>query len=205
MSLKKHYLISSRRSIKPYFKLIIMFCLLITVSKTFARYTYVAINSETVAVTKWNIVINGENIADLDDSLNANIELLNVKDDTTNIDSGDVCYFDIIINPELTEVSISYSILIDLEKSNLPNETKILKYEKFINADENEELSKTENINDKTVSISEIINLPETQKVLDKNAIRRYRVYCEIPFPAEFEKDDVFTITPQIILEQYIG
>ena len=39
MTLKEHYSINSRKSIKPYFKLIILFFILITVSHTYARDT----------------------------------------------------------------------------------------------------------------------------------------------------------------------
>ena len=124
MTLKEHYSINSRKSIKPYFKLIIMFFILITVSHTYARYTYTTTNNGVISVAKWYIEINGT------DNLNNNIRLLNVEDNTTNIDSGDECYFDIIINPSTTEVAISYSILVDLAESNLPSGAKILKYEK---------------------------------------------------------------------------
>ncbi len=205
MTLKEHYSINSRKSIKPYFKLIVMFFILITVSNTYARYTYTTTNNGVISVAKWHIEINGTEITNATSNLNSNIRLLNVKDNTTNIDSGDECYFDIIINPSTTEVAISYSILVDLAESTLPSGAKILKYEKYVNTGAGEELDKTENINAETVSILENITLPETQIALSNESIRRYRIFCKIPFPADIDKDEDFTVTPRITVKQYIN
>jgi len=204
MTLKEHYSISSRKSIKPYFKLIVMFFILITVSHTYARYTDTTTNNGVISVAKWHIEINGMEITNATSNLNSNIRLLNLEDNTTNIDSGDECYFDIIINPSTTEVAISYSILVDLTESNLPSGAKILKYEKYINTGADEELDKTENINEETVSILENIALPETQIALNNESIRRYRIFCKIPFPTDIDKDEEFTTTPRITVKQYI-
>ena len=206
MTLKEHYSINSRKSIKPYFKLIIMFFILITVSHTYARYTYTTTNNGVISVAKWYIEINGTEITNATSNLNNNIRLLNVEDNTTNIDSGDECYFDIIINPSTTEVAISYSILVDLAESNLPSGTKILKYEKYVNTGANEELDGPENIiNAEMVSITENVTLPETQIALNNELVRRYRIFCKIPFPTDIDKDEDFTVTPTITVKQYIN
>lgn len=205
MTLKEHYSISSRKSIKPYFKLIVLFFILITVSHTYARYTYTSTNNGVITIAKWHIEINGTEITNATSNLNNNIRLLNVEDNTTNIDSGDECYFDIIINPSTTEVAISYSILVDLAESNLPSGTKILKYEKYVNTGANEERDKTEDINEETVSIIENIPLHETQIALNNESIRRYRIFCKIPFPTDIDKDEDFTATPRITVKQYIN
>lgn len=204
MKLKEHYSFNSRKSIKPYLKLIVMLFMFTTISYSFCSYTYTTTNNGVISIAKWYIEINGEEVKNGASGLGKNISLLNVEDNTTDIDSGDECYFDITINPVTTEVSISYSISIDLEESNLPNGTKILKYEKYTNTGENEQLDKTENVNAKTVSIAENIALPEMQIALDNTSIRRYRIYCKIPFPADIEKGNNFTVTPQITVEQYI-
>lgn len=206
MTLKEHYSINSRKSIKPYFKLIIMFFILITVSHTYARYTYTTTNNGVISVAKWYIEINGTEITNATSNLNNNIRLLNVEDNTTNIDSGDECYFDIIINPSTTEVAISYSILVDLAESNLPSGAKILKYEKYVNTGANEELAGPENIiNAEMVSITENVTLPETQIALNNELVRRYRIFCKIPFPTDIDKDEDFTVTPTITVKQYIN
>ena len=206
MTLKEHYSINSRKSIKPYFKLIILFFILITVSHTYARYTYTTTNNGAISVAKWHIEINGTEITNATSNLNNNIRLLNVEDNTTNIDSGDECYFDIIINPSTTEVAISYSILVDLAESNLPSGAKILKYEKYVNTGANEELAGPENIiNAEMVSITENVTLPETQIALNNELVRRYRIFCKIPFPTDIDKDEDFTVTPTITVKQYIN
>lgn len=203
MTIKEHYGINSRKSIKPYLKLIVLFVMFITISWTFARYTYTTSNSGIISIAKWNIEINGQKITNETSNL-SNISLLNVEGDTTIIDSGDECYFDIIINPTSTEVAISYSISIDLDESNLPSGTKIIKYEKYNNTEEDETLNKTQEVNLKTVSIEENINLPDTQTAMNNESIRRYRFYCKIPFPADIEKDNDFTVMPKIAVQQYI-
>lgn len=204
MNLKEHYSFNSRKSIKPYLKLIVMLLMFTTISYTFCSYTYTTINNGKIHIAKWYIEINGEEVKNGASALGKNISLLNSKDNTTNIDSGDECYFDITINPVKTEVAIFYTISLELEESNLPNGTKILKYEKYTNTGENEQLEKTENVNAKTVSIVENIILPAKQTALDNTSIRRYRIYCKIPFPADIEKGNNFTVTPQITVEQYI-
>lgn len=205
MTLKEHYSINSRKSVKPYFKLIVMFFILITVSHTYARYTYTTTNNGVISVAKWHVEINDTEITNATSNLSSNIRLLNVEDNTTNIDSGDECYFDIIINPSTTEVAISYSILVDLAESNLPSGAKILKYEKYVNTGANEKLDKTENINEEMVSILENVKLPETQIALNNESIRRYRIFCKIPFPTDIDKDEEFTVTPRITVKQYIN
>ena len=109
------------------------------------------------------------------------------------------------MNPITTEVSISYSIVVDLAESNLPSGTKILKYEKYVNTGANEEKDKTENINEEMVSIIENIPLPETQIALNNESVRRYRIFCKIPFPTDIDKDEDFTATTRITVKQYIN
>ncbi len=202
MKLKEHYSINSRKSIKPFFKLILLFFVCITISHTFARYAYTTSNNGVISIAKWNIEVNGVEINNTTNNLNTSINLLNVADNSTNIDSGDECYFDIILNPKNTEVSISYSIIIDLDESNLPDGTKILKYEKYTNTGE---LEKFENINGKTVNISEHIALSEEKTALDDISARKYRFYCKLPFPADIDKNQELVVRPKIEVEQYIN
>lgn len=204
MTLKEHYKSYNKKSIKPFFKLLFVFFLVITVSQTFARYTHTINSNGIISVAKWHIEINEEEITNTTNNLNKNIELLNVKDNTTNIDSGDECYFDIIINPSTTEVSITYSITVDFNESNLPEGTKITKYEKYINIGENETKDATENVNNDSLVISENISLSETKIAHDNKSIRRYRIYLKIPFPIDININDNYIISPRIIVKQYI-
>lgn len=203
MTIKEHYRINSRKNIKPRIKLLVLFFMLITISSTFARYTYTTSNSGLISIAKWHIEINGEEITNETTNL-SNIRLLNLEDDTVNIDSGDDCYFDIIINPTSTEVAVSYSISVNLEESNLPSGTKFIKYEKYTNVGENEELNKTEEKDSNILSVTDNINLPENQTSMNNDSITRYRFFCKIPFPIDIEKNTEFTVTPKIVVEQYI-
>jgi len=204
MTLKEHYLTNRRKNINLYFKIIVTFFFLITFSNTFTRYADTVANNGAVTVAKWHLEINGTEISSASGNLNTNISLLNVDDNTTNIDSGDECYFDIIIDPSTTEVSVSYAILVDLAESNLPSGTKITKFEKYINIGANEQLDKTETVNDEDVSISDNIMLSGTQTALNDDSIRRYRFFCKIPFPIDVTKEDSYIISPVITVEQYI-
>ncbi len=204
MTLKEHYLTNRRKSIKSYFKLIVIFFVIITFSYTFTRYTGTMANNGAITVAKWHIEINGEEISSLTSSLNSNIDLLNVADNTTNIDSRDECYFDIIIDPSTTEVAVSYSISVDLATSNLPIGTKILRYEKFVNTGVNEVSEGVVTVNDEDVSVSESIMLSGAQTALSSDSIRRYRFYCKIPFPIDVTQNDSYVVTPVISVEQYI-
>ena len=121
MTLKEHYKYHSRKSLKPYMRLLLLFTIVIVCSSTISRYTSGATVDGLINIAKWSIIINGVEITNTSNQLDMNIDLFNVKDDKTNISLGDECYFDITLNPMTTEVAISYTIDINLENSNLPN------------------------------------------------------------------------------------
>lgn len=205
MTLKEHYKYHSRKSIKPYSRLLLLFVLVIACSGTISRYTSGAAVSGLVNIAKWSIIINDEEITNTSNQLDMDINLLNAKDDTTNISLGDECYFDITINPTTTEVAISYSIDINLENSNLPNGSIIEKYQKYVNTGENETINKTEeNIDGTNISFTEEIYLPENETSLDNTSVRRYRVYCKLPSTAESIETAEIYINPQITVKQLI-
>ena len=204
MNIKEHYSINSRKSLKPYLKLAILFIMFFTISNSYARYTFVTSDNAIITVAKWNIQINGELITSSTNELNGNIQLYNLSDNSTKIDSGDECYFDVIINPSTTEVAISYSIEINLEESNLPSGTQITKYEMFSGSAENEKKDKENNVGQNYLIVSENVLLPEEKTELDETSIRRYRIYCKIPFPIDVEKDAQYIVRPRITVEQYI-
>lgn len=205
MTLREHYRNHSRKSIKPYFILLLLLTFVIICSDTISRYTSGAVFNSLMNIAKWSIIINGEEINNSENQLNTNISLLSVKDNTNNVSAGEECYFDIIINPTTTEVSISYSIDIDLNISNLPNDSLIEKYEEYENTEENENLIKTEeNINERQITLSEDIILSEQQTSLDSGAIRRYRIYCIIGSSNEINNEEDLYVDPQITVKQLI-
>ena len=131
--------------------------------------------------------------------------MLNVADDTNKIDQGDECYFDIIIVPTSTEVSISYSISIDLssQENTIPSGTKVSKYEKYIGT--SSEASSSTNVDNTTVLISDDIDLTNTQTALGSSDIIKYRIYCILPESINVQKDDELSVVPNIIVKQKIG
>ena len=205
MTLKEHYKYHSRKSIKPYSRILLLLILVIVCSGTISKYTSGAIsNNGIIDVAKWSIIINDEEITNTSSQLEMDIDLFNADDDTTDIALGDECYFDITIKPITTEVAIEYSIDVDLDNSNLPNGTIIEKYEKYVNTEENEILDKEENINSDNVSLTEQVHLPQNETSLDNTSIRRYRVFCKLPSTTDSIEVAEFYIDPQITVNQLI-
>ena len=130
--------------------------------------------------------------------------MLNTSDGTNKIDQGDECYFDIVIDPSSTEVSVSYSVSIDLssQENTIPGGTKIEKYEKYLGT--STEASSTTMVDNTTVSISEDIDLPNTQVALGSSNIVKYRIYCILPDSINVQKDEEFSVVPSIIVKQKI-
>ncbi len=131
--------------------------------------------------------------------------MLNAADGTNKIDQGDECYFDLVIDPSATEVSVSYSISIDLssQENTIPGGTKIEKYEKYIGT--NSEPSSTTNVDNTTVSISEDIDLPNSQIALGSSNIVKYRIYCILPDSINVQQDEEFAVVPNIIVKQKVN
>ena len=206
MTLKERYRFNRRKSIRPYIKLFVLIILIMSVSPTFSRYTSMSGANSSLSVAKWLIKINNETITSGTNALTNSINLLNVEDDTTEIDSGDTCYFEITIDPTLTEVAVSYSISVNLTTaSNLPVGTKIERYEKYIYTNNTETLDSTTNLNATSASISENIMLPVSQTAFTSTSKVKYRFYCSIPFPTDMTRDASLTVTPSISVEQYIS
>ena len=100
------------------FIILVMVVLIVIIEGTHAGYIGDSSGTGTILVSKWNININGENILaqnTLSDELEINI-------DTSPMDgiirNGDTGYFDILINPTGTEVSVDYEINLSFLKSN---------------------------------------------------------------------------------------
>lgn len=205
MSLKKHYKFNRKKSIKQYIKLIILVILMAAVLPTFLRYAYIGMSDATTSTALFSVKVNDTLITNETETA-GEIGLLNVKDSTPKIDSGDTCYFEITIDPTATEVSISYSILVNLQSSsNLPEGTVIEKYEKYIYENNTETLDSTTNLNTSSANISEDVLLQNTKTALSSTSKVKYKFFCKIPFPIDIVKDTAYTVTPNISVEQYIS
>ena len=177
MTLSQHYKCHSRKSLKPYVSLLILIVLFINVFHTFARQLNTVNAHSLVNIANWSIYINNEPITSSTTNLSNTFNLLNALDDTTSIDAGDECNFDLTINPSTTEVALSLGISIDLssQSNTLPIGTIIEKYEKYTGS--TYQLASTTSVNNTTVSIEEDINLPNAQTTLGSSDIRKYRIY----------------------------
>ena len=205
MTLNEHYKYHSRKSLKSYTRFLILLVFVIVTFQTLARYISGVQGNAVSPIAKWHILINGEQISNNVNSLNQTISLLNSADDTTSIDEDDECYFDIVINPSTTEVSIRYTIFLDLTAQNntLPDGTLILRYEKYSGS--NNQLVSTTTVNDTDVSVSEIIALSNSSTALGSNDIRKYRFFCKLPRYINAQINEQFTVVPQITVIQNIG
>ena len=97
---------------------------------TNAKYNGNSSGTGTVQVAKWNININGENILANQNTISDELE---INIDTSPMDgiirNGDTGYFDILINPTGTEVSVDYEINLSFLQSNeLSTDMKFTEY-----------------------------------------------------------------------------
>lgn len=202
MTLKDHYKFHSRKSIKPYSRLLVVIVLSISVFYTVARYISSATSTITMEVAKWSIKINNETITSNTSTLSQTMPIYNV-DGSTSLKKGSECYFEITIDPSLTEVALSYSISIDLTSGNhpLPTGTTIDYYEIFTGSSYT--LSGTENVNDTSETITGSYSLVEGS-ALSNSDIVKYRIHCVIPNDAVITNGEEFNIVPVITLQQEI-
>lgn len=204
MTLKEHYKFHSRKSIKPYKVLFILIVFAITIFRTFGGYSSAGNGTGTTQAARWLLTINGEQISSNTTALNTPIQLINSSNQTTYIDIGDECYFDIIVNPASTEVAVTYTISVDLNAANssLPSGTTIKKYEKYNNS--NSTLISTTNVNSTSATITGNINLSNAQALSNSDAVK-YRVYCQMPNYADLAQNTSIGVVPQITVQQIIG
>ena len=202
MTLKEHYKLHSRKSIKPYTKLLLLAILYFAITPTFAKYTSLSSANSLISVAKFSIKVNDEEITNEKKELIEKIKLINCSDDiTTEISASDECYFDIIMNPSSTEVSISCNIFVDLLDSTttLPEGTKITKYEIYKANNEIESFK----IDDTQLTINEDIYLSNKTSLNDLD-IRKYRIYCKLPTIVNATNGQEYSVIPKIIIKQNI-
>ena len=125
------------------------------VQKTYAKYVTTSNGEANLNIARWDIVVNDEHIKNKEE-LSADItpqyaENPNVAEGV--IAPGSIGYFDITIDPTNTDVSFDFEISIDNEESDV-TDLKLLKYyidseDNIKDAEENEVISDSININDK--------------------------------------------------------
>lgn len=168
MNLKQRYKSRGTKRLIRFlgFYLILAFFLLFY--STFARYTTIVKNESTVPIANWQIKVNNNDILN-GGTLTNKIELIPSTQTTTDnkLAPGQNGYFDIIINPEGTDVAIEY--IVNLNTTNLPSGIILTTYEIL-----NENIS----ANIENNQIEGKINLQQMQQLTSSDA-KTIRVYWE--------------------------
>ena len=205
----KHYknYENSRKNkiIRESLKLIVLFILVISIYKTYSKYASFMNTQTTLQVARWSIFINGEQISNDTERIHQPAQLISSSGKTTNIDQGDECYFDIILNPISTETALKFSISIDLlsQSTTLPEGTIIEKYERYSGNAETPDSTTYVTENNTYLTVTEDINLNNT--ALDSSAIRKYRIYFIIPEHLNVSEGQEYIVVPTIYIQQKIG
>jgi len=204
MTLKEHYKFHSRQSMKPYTKLFILIIFVITIFHTLGRYTSNATLSSIIQIASWSISINEQIITSHTNSITQTINLVNVSNESNYIEAGDECYFDITIDPTGTDVSLTYSITIDLTSGTnpLPSGTVIEKYDIYTGS----ELiltSSNNTVGTASTTISGGCSLNNGQ-ALSSESIKKYRIYCLVPNEASITQNQMFKVNPVMSIQQEI-
>lgn len=129
MNLKVRYKSSRKKRFARFFAFYSFFALILCFYGSFARYIAVTENSPTIEVATWKILVNGNDISG--EKIITNQITLEPNGESKTTDNklapGQTGYFDIIINPDGTEVAIEYSI--SLDTTNLPEGIVLTAYE----------------------------------------------------------------------------
>lgn len=166
-------------------------------SATFSRYVSESNGTFGMELAAWNIEINNKLITPETTILNNEINLIpttNVSEDGL-IKPGQKGYFDILINPENTEVSLNYKITIDTSK--LPSQIQLTKYAV------NDSNTKKNIPGNKTIEGDIYLDGKEKLDSLDK---KQYRIFWE--WPAENAKIEniiqEYKITANLQIKQLV-
>ena len=141
-------------------------------STSFSRYMTENGSTLGMSVAKWNIKVNNRSITQFNTTMQNEMSLV-VTDNSTNdniIRPGQKGYFDIIIDPQYTEVSLNYEVKIDT--SELPSQIQIVNYSL------NDLTEKITMPNNKTLTGSILLDGADN---LDSTAKKYYRIYWQWP------------------------
>ena len=170
---------------------LLILILFIAIPTTFSRYTITAEGETSVSIANWQIAINGVNLSHTT-TLNNKIDLIYDNKQNGIILPGETGYFDIVIDPTGTEVSIEYEITIDL--SNMPQNMILTGY--TLNAGE---MTNVPNNN----TFTNEIHLSNQSK-LDESNKQTYRVYWQWTGSSKIEIDENYFINANTRVRQII-
>lgn len=170
MNLKLRYKSRGKRKIIRFLVYYSFLAFLLIMYSTFAQYTTVVEGTPKTQVANWNVKINDIDITKENTFTNL-IELIPAGDTQTTykkkLAPGQTGYFEIIINPEGTDVATQYNI--DFDTSNLPKGIILTNYEII-----------EDNISSNFIngtSIEGEINLNNTNQSLSESDKKTVRIY----------------------------
>ena len=202
MTLNEHYKFHSRKSLKPYTRLLIFIVLIVTVFHTLARYTsFININT-SLGVAKWSIYINDIQVTNNTSFIQSAVNVTPDVPGETSIGAGETGYFDIKINPSLTEVSINYTIKIDL--SNLPAGTTITSCDLYQGTSTTNPTSVSVLTNGNGQKYVEGNISVSNNQALSSSDIKRYRVHCRVDNNVIIDENDLFSVMITVEGQQII-
>lgn len=204
MSLSERYKSNRKKRIRRFFAFYLFFAYIVIFYNSFARYVATTENTPKMEVASWKIHVNGNNISknDVDENTLSNIISLvpNGNGNTTDnkLAPGQSGYFDIIINPEGTEVALEYTITID--KSNIPEAIVLNSYEIV-------EDGLTQNFTE-DYTVSGTIDLVDNTEQLTENESKTVRIKWEWPADANSDiptGEESYDISATVYTQQKIA
>ena len=194
MKLKDHYKVF-RKKRKSYILILFFIVLLFPRYYSVSRFASVSDIDSSTGIANWVISINGQNLTSSTTNIESQIKIIHDNDGETELGPGDTGYFDIEINPAGTEVSIEYTINMNL--GHLPTGTTITGCDLITN-------SNTQNFfTGNTHVIEDSINLNNNQP-LSNSDTHKYRVHCKIDDDAVLTAEDDYYVSIAIDIQQKI-
>lgn len=129
MSLSRRYNTNRIKKTINFVEIYIFLTFLLIFSSTFARYTAKIEGNPKTETATWKIQVNNNEISEgetLTNSITLVPEITTQTTTNNKLAPGQNGYFDIIINPQGTEVAVQYEINIDT--TNLPKGIDLTKY-----------------------------------------------------------------------------
>lgn len=171
MNLKERYKTRGKRRIIKFFAFYLFFAFLLIVYSSYSRYTIIEEGTPKAYIASWKVEINNQDITDKQTLTNV-IELVPDSTIQTTTDNklapGKSGHFDLIINPEGTEVAVEYNI--NFDTTNLPTGIELTRYEIV-----------EDNISENLINSNIVgqINLTNREQALSENDKKTIRVYWE--------------------------
>lgn len=204
MSLNKRYGKSNNTKAKQWVIIAIAcFCLVVFLAftPTLARYFSGWSGSFNAQVAQWKITINGVDLSEETPESALSVELVpdtNIIAATPEkLAAGQTGHFDVVISPGGTEVSFSYEIALDEQKSKLPKGMSIDKY--AVKGLGETDFSEKKDGNE----CKEVVNLPESGvfSETDTITVRMYWTWDD----EDYDEFGEYEVVVNVAVTQYCG